>query len=290
MKYWKAIILLFGAGVLCSCSPAKQDVNFYDYNVIAHAGGGIDGHIYTDSLEAINHSYANGTRLFDIDLRFTSDFEIVLRHDWIGIDLEQPEFEYLYHTEQSWEDIYHQMQIPREYLPTIEQFKNTKIYHNYTPLSFRDIVDWLEEHPDAYMVLDVKEDAKETYLWIVDHFKEKETILNQLVVSCYDVYDLQNILDIYPFKNIMLRQHAVYPDKFDELTSNCKKYNVKAVNINLQYADDEKIEEIRKQGIKIYWAVENELEEYKEKYLGDGVVSDWITENEIQRFMVQSSN
>ena len=89
------------------------------------------------------------------------------------------------------------------------------------------------------------------------------------------------LLKIYPFKNIMLRQHAVYPDKFDELLSNCNKYKVKAVNINLQYADDEKIKDIRRAGIKIFWAVENDFVEYKSKYLGDGVVSDWITEDEI---------
>lgn len=83
----------------------------------------------------------------------------------------------------------------------------------------------------------------------------------------------------------MLRQHAVYPDKFDELVSNCEKYNVKAVNINLQYATDEKIQEIRKKGIKIFWAVENDLKEYQEKYLGDGVVSDWITENQINELL-----
>lgn len=106
-------------------------------------------------------------------------------------------------------------------------------------------------------------------------------MLNHLVVSCYDVQDLEDVLKIYPFKNIMLRQHAVYPDKFDELLSNCNKYKVKAVNINLQYADDEKIKDIRRAGIKIFWAVENDFVEYKSKYLGDGVVSDWITEDEI---------
>ena len=47
-----------------------------------------------------------------------------------------------------------------------------------------------------------------------------------------------------------------------------------------QYADDEKIKDIRRAGIKIFWAVENDFEEYKSKYLGDGVVSDWITEDE----------
>ena len=32
---------------------------------------------------------------------------------------------------------------------------------------------------------------------------------------------------------------------------------------------------------RFFWAVENDFEEYKSKYLGDGVVSDWITEDEI---------
>lgn len=278
------LCLLCGICVIGICVKQSLRKKFYDYNVIAHAGGGIDGHIYTDSLEAINNSYDNGARLFDIDLRFTSDLEIVLRHDWTGINLEQPEFEYLYHIEQ-WSSEYCQEQISRKYLPTMEQFKNAKIFSCYTPLSFRDIVERLQFHPDAYMVLDVKEDAKETYSWIVDHFKENKNILDQLIVSCYDVQDLEDILNIYPFKHIMLRQHAVYPDKFDELVSNCEKYNVKAVNINLQYATDEKIQEIRKKGIKIFWAVENDLKEYQEKYLGDGVVSDWITENQINELL-----
>lgn len=61
--------------------------------------------------------------------------------------------------------------------------------------------------------------------------------------------------------------------------------SLEAVNINLQYATDEKIQEIRKKGIKIFWAVENDLKEYQEKYLGDGVVSDWITENQINELL-----
>ena len=50
------------------------------------------------------------------------------------------------------------------------------------------------------MVLDVKEDAKETYTWIIEHFKENDEMLNHLVVSCYDVQDLEDVLKIYPFK------------------------------------------------------------------------------------------
>lgn len=62
---------------------------------------------------------------------------------------------------------------------------------------------------------------------------------------------------------------------------NCFRIVINTKYINLQYADDEKIKDIRRAGIKIFWAVENDFEEYKSKYLGDGVVSDWITEDEI---------
>lgn len=61
------LCLLCAICVIGVCAKQKLRRNFYDYNVIAHAGGGIDGHIYTDSLEAINNSYDNGARLFDID-------------------------------------------------------------------------------------------------------------------------------------------------------------------------------------------------------------------------------
>ena len=278
MKCYKAIILLFGA-LLCACGSEKQGVNFYDYNVIAHACGGIDGYTYTDSLKALNQSYEKGDRLFDIDLRFSSDGEIVLRHEWQQ-DLEQPEFDYL--MTESYVDEYQVGQIVREQLPTLEQFKNTLIFSKYTPLSFRDVVNWMRKHSDAYMVLDVKEDPKETYTWIVEHFKEDEEILNHLVLSCYDSQDLKAVLGIYPFKNYMLRQYVNNPDKFDEIISDCNEYHIKAVSVDLKYKTDEKIQDIRNNGIKIYWAVENDLEEYKREYLGDGVVSDWITENQIK--------
>ena len=79
----------------------------------------------------------------------------------------------------------------------------------------------------------------------------------------------------------MLRQYADNLDGFDEFISDCNKYHVKAVSVNLRHESDERIQDIRNNGMKIYWAVENDLEEYKGEYLGDGVVSDWITENAI---------
>src|SRR5690625_6358053 len=41
--------------------------------VIAHAGGAIEGFNYTNSLEALNHAYDQGVRLFEMDILETSD-------------------------------------------------------------------------------------------------------------------------------------------------------------------------------------------------------------------------
>ncbi|WP_225047895.1 glycerophosphodiester phosphodiesterase family protein [Lacticaseibacillus kribbianus] len=50
--------------------------------LIAHAGGGIDGHPYTNSAEAFAASYAAGCRLFEFDVSPTSDGRLVARHGW----------------------------------------------------------------------------------------------------------------------------------------------------------------------------------------------------------------
>ena len=79
----------------------------------------------------------------------------------------------------------------------------------------------------------------------------------------------------------MLRQYADNLDGFDEFISDCNKYHVKAVSVNLRHESDERIQDIRYNGMIIFWAVDIVLVVYKGEYLGDGVVSDWITENAI---------
>ena len=49
---------------------------------IAHALGAIDDKVYTNSLEAFQHNYDLGFRVFEADLEYTSDDEIVLIHSW----------------------------------------------------------------------------------------------------------------------------------------------------------------------------------------------------------------
>ena len=50
--------------------------------MIAHAGGGINGINYSNSIEALNHNYAKGFRYFEMDFSWTSDNKLVCLHDW----------------------------------------------------------------------------------------------------------------------------------------------------------------------------------------------------------------
>lgn len=55
---------------------------------LAHALGGIDGQTYTNSKEAIENSYNKGVRLFEVDVKLTSDNKLVCVHGWSKKDYE----------------------------------------------------------------------------------------------------------------------------------------------------------------------------------------------------------
>lgn len=50
--------------------------------LVAHAGSGINGQNYSNSIEALNLNYGKGFRTFEIDLSCTSDDKLICLHDW----------------------------------------------------------------------------------------------------------------------------------------------------------------------------------------------------------------
>ncbi len=109
----------------------KHDTSRY----IAHAGGAIGSDRYTNSMEALDASYARGFRLFELDIGETSDGCLVAVHDWPTWARRCPD----YHGP-----------VP----PTRAAFKKHKILGRYLPLDMADINAWFERHPDAVLVTD----------------------------------------------------------------------------------------------------------------------------------------
>lgn len=114
---------------------AHAEGNRYDTNrFIAHAGGKIEGSTYTNSLEALDLSYKNGFRLFELDILESADSVFVAAHSW-----------------EDWQNLTgYNGQLP----PSSSIFKQYKILDKYTPLDINDINNWFSGHPDAILVTD----------------------------------------------------------------------------------------------------------------------------------------
>ncbi len=111
-------------------ATSRYDIDRY----IAHAGGRIDGHMYTNSLEALNAGYQKGFRLFELDILKTSDNHYVAAHDW-----------------KMWQQM---TGFKGELPPNKSEFKEYQLLHKYTPLDLDDINNWFQSHTDAILVTD----------------------------------------------------------------------------------------------------------------------------------------
>ena len=139
-----AVLLLAVSLVLPrpAASPSAPSVTMplpaipYDaYPLAAHALGPVDGQDYAPCLEGFLENYALGYRVFECDFLLTADGEVVLRHDWASPL---------------------QAGIDEDHVPTLEAFLATPILGTYTPLSFRDLLELMEDYPDIWIITDSK--------------------------------------------------------------------------------------------------------------------------------------
>jgi hypothetical protein len=108
----------------------SRDINRF----IAHAGGKIGDKTYTNSLQALDKSYALGFRLFELDIIKTSDDVYVASHDW-----------------ETWsKQTGYNGQLP----VTKKVFLSYKIHDRYDPMDIGIINNWFKSHPDAVLVTD----------------------------------------------------------------------------------------------------------------------------------------
>lgn len=115
-----------------------SELSFDTSRYIAHAGGVVDGYVYTNSLEALNQSYEMGFKLFELDIQTTSDKHFVAVHDW-----------------KSWKKA---TQFSGNIPPTRAEFLSQKMYGKFTPLDLAAINQWFAQHADAVLVTDKTND------------------------------------------------------------------------------------------------------------------------------------
>ncbi|MCH8842474.1 MAG: hypothetical protein IID61_05785 [SAR324 cluster bacterium] len=120
---------------------------------VAHAGGGLDGRTYWNSLEALEANYAKGFRAFELDIHWSSDDRLVFVHDWGRT------FRALYgRYRPTWAKRVLASLTGSRPRPSREEYFAKGAARGFTPLSLERLAAWIEQRPDALVITDVKED------------------------------------------------------------------------------------------------------------------------------------
>lgn len=127
------------ACILIACALFLLNITSCNNNqrpeYIAHAGGCIDGHQYTNCLEAVNHSLSHGFHIIELDLQLTTDSFIVAAHDWAHFH------EITGYTGDT-------ASIP------LAEFCSRKIYGKYTPITYNMIDSIMAANTNLYLMTD----------------------------------------------------------------------------------------------------------------------------------------
>ena len=148
--------------------PTPPALLYDDTDFVLHAGGVTPaGQAGSNSLEALNHSYAQGYRTLELDFCWTTDDQLVCVHDW-----------------QAWYSDYHGL--------TLAQFEQVRTQYGFESLTLDTLADWMGAHPDAKIVTDVKERSTDAARLIARRYPE---LRDQFIVQIYSTGEYQAVHD-----------------------------------------------------------------------------------------------
>lgn len=210
------------------------DYSWMDENcLIAHGFGGIDGSQYTNSREALEQSYDKGYRVFECDFQII-DHHIVMMHGNMDEELFQTSTAGM----------------------TYDEFMKLKIYGKYTVMDLEDVMEFMSEHEDAYLMTDSKytDDAESAYAissLVLEAKKVDPSILDRVIIQIYDQQMLDSIMKIYPFNSVVYTLYTSL-DSNDQVLNFCAASGIGAVTMPYKRADtdDEFVNQLDAIGVR----------------------------------------
>ncbi len=222
----------------------EENIEHYDFDyswigdnkLVAHGFGGKGSKTYTNALEAFEYNYELGHRIFEVDFDLTDDGVCICSHD-----------------EDYWRNITGNEDSDVEY--TYENFKNTPLFTDYTPMDHKDVIDLLVEYPDIYIITDTKySDELSVYRQfsqLVDYAKEKDPeVLDRLIPQIYTEDMLNYVMNVYRFKSIDFTLYQLQWDK-EEIAKFCGRSGIRMLTVSDELIEDDAIDLWKSMGIKI---------------------------------------
>jgi len=208
MKRNRVIIILFAVVVAIGLlsvyylSEISSDVVTEEVLYIAHGLGAVEDKVLTNSREAFEYNYERGYRWFEVDFRLTADNKLVAHHNsWVAIMPDtDPTFAYI--KDISYDTFMHDVEAQ---------------YSPFEPLDVDTVLQIAREHPDIYLVIDMKDDFVESYTVFMSHVNSlladtdqqvREQLLSRIVPQVYFEYQFAELENIENFPSRIYTLYA----------------------------------------------------------------------------------
>ncbi len=242
--------------------PEETEEWYVDNKLICHALGKVDDYTYLNCKEGLEQNYEKGFKVFECDLALTSDGGLVAVHDW-----------------NDWKNTLPEVTFEGD-IPTKEEFLNSHMFGQYTGLCIEDILLFLHEHPETYLVTDTKETRAEGYnsefsvlLGAAEELGCTD-VLDRIIVQIYHNYMYDDIYGLYPFKNwiytLYQEDFAGEPDKFESYAEYCNENDIPVITMWEYLYSDELGALAKEHNIQIFVHTVNDQAK-KESFLEKGV-------------------
>ena len=175
--------------------PQALTSGYNPYGFVAHAFGAIDGHGYTNSLEAFQRNYGRGFRVFEVDVVRLADGTALLAHDGLEANygLNKP------FSQATWADLAGHRYLGR-----------------YTILRVQELAGLLRDHPDIYVVLDLKYARLDNYKSMLQYAPERG-LRERILPHVAERAELTEFRTAYPLQNYVLAlYHTQSQNRYDD--------------------------------------------------------------------------
>jgi glycerophosphoryl diester phosphodiesterase len=229
--------------------------------LIAHAGGGYNSNVYLNSIEALTENYLLGHRFFELDFSFTSDAKLVAIHDW--------------------DDTYARLfkRAIRSEKPDYDTFMSLEMIDDQTQISLERLNKWMDDHPLAYIVTDIKggnlKGLKQIKEYLGDNY-------SRVIPQMYHLVEYKSLRRIGS-QNIIYTLHSTKSSK-EELIDSLNEYKFFAITTNTQKQDYlEIIKGANEAGVYVYLHTYNSVDDLDSlKLIGvDGLYTDHLYINSL---------
>lgn len=199
---------------------------------IAHGMGRVGGLSVTNTRDAFLHNYELGHRVFEVDLIGTRDGALVARHDW-----SQERFSRF------------DQDRPASGVPSLREFRASKVAGKYEPLSAAGVIKLMEDHPDAYVMTDMKLDGVKTRAAALKKMLDgaDESVRARLIVQIYEEGDLRPTRKL-GIDNIVYTFYRLTTSR-DRALSFAEKNGIGVITIPRYMAEPALVAEIRRSGM-----------------------------------------